>query len=317
MTRLRNGVRLLVAAALVVAAQWVTTGVAEAAGQVCYAQEVSGVSGGISYHVRCVTASTRPGDSTGGGSDGGGTPPPDTCKLAEFQKTEAAIGTYYPAWCEGTSRCIIHDPPTESDASTVAQYAKLKPPASVIEIFCADAFLADAGGWTLAIGGVQTPRQLIVRADDAYGNLAPPPPDIHTNPGTPSVVRLATWFWLGPASFGEVRGSSADGMVAIATPRSTTWNPGDGSGAIECAGAGAPYGTGAGDCTHIYTKASFAPQPATDAKGNPAYAAVVTRTYDVRYEFYGQPVVVPGARLDFATQTTFPLAVAEVQAENN
>ena len=42
----------------------------------------------------------------------------------------------------------------------------------------------------------------------------------------------------------------------------------------------------------------------------------VTRTYTVRYEFFGQPVVVPGARLDFAVTTQFPLAVQEVQVEN-
>ncbi len=234
---------------------------AAAGGRVCYAQETGGISGGIGYHVSCVQTYGSPGDSTGG-SSGSGSLPPDTCKLKEFLKTSAAIGTFYPAWCEGTSLCMIHDPPTEASPAELTRFGTLEPPAHVIETFCADAFIPDAGGYTLAIGGVQTPRQLLARADDAYGNLRPPPADVHTSPSSPAVVRLATYFWLGAASFREVRGSSADGMVAIATPQSTTWTPGDGGGGIECQRGGVPYSPGApAECTHTYTRASFAPRP--------------------------------------------------------
>lgn len=285
---------------------------AAAGGRVCYAQEVGGISGGVSYHVTCVTTASRPGDESGGGGGGSG-PIPDTCGLAKWLKTAEAVGDVMPAWCEGNSLCQLHDPPTEADDGDLTRYGKLQPPAHVIEVFCAELDMGDAGGFTLAIGGVQTPRQLLARADDAYGNLRAPAADVHTSPESPAVIRLDTWFWLGAASFQELRGSSADGMVAIATPQNTTWDPGDGSGAITCAGAGTPN---AGGCTHTYAKASFPPRPTADAKGNPAYAATVTRTYTVRYEFFGQPVVVPGARLDFAVVTQFPLAVQEVQVEN-
>lgn len=248
-------------------------------GRVCYAQEVGGISGGVSYHVTCVSTATRPGDQDGGGGGGGG-PIPDTCGLAKWLKTAEAVGDVYPAWCEGPSLCQLHDPPTEADASDLARFGKLQPPATVIEVFCAELDMGDAGGFTLAIRGVQTPRQLLARADDAYGNLRAPAADVHTSPESPAVIRLDTWSWLGAASFQELRGSSADGMVAIATPQDTTWDPGDGAGTITCAGAGTPN---AGGGTHTYTRASFPPRPTADAKGDPAYAATVTRTYTVRY----------------------------------
>ena len=308
----RSVLALVLLAVAGVAGQVATAGPAAAdGGRVCYAQEVGGISGGVSYHVTCVDTVSRGGGGQGGGGGGGSVP--DTCGLAKWLTTAEAVGDVTPAWCEGASLCQLHDPPTEADPGDLAKYGKLTPPARVIEVFCAELDMGDAGGFTLAIGGVQTPRQLLARADDAYGNLRAPKADVHTSPESPAVIRLDTWFWLGAASFREIRGSSADGMVAIATPQDTTWDPGDGSGSITCAGAGTPN---AGGCQHTYTRASFPPRPTTDAKGNPAYAATVTRTYTVRYEFFGQPVVVPGSRLDFAVTTQFPLAVQEVQVEN-
>jgi hypothetical protein len=314
---------LLVVAAVAAGAIGVGALPAQADGRFCYAKEVPGVSGGVSYYVRCVqTYDGRPG--AGGG--GGGGPVEDTCNLAKALATDAKMPAASRAmilgrWCEGRSQCWALDQPYDASPAELAPYARLQPPASVVEVFCADGFIADMGGYTLAIGGVQTPRQLLARADDAYGNLRPPATVPQTSPGTPAVVQLDTWFWLPLADFNPavpVRGSSADGMVAIATARSTAWDPGDGTGLIGCAGAGTPYVAGtSSDCTHIYRRASFSPQPATDPKGNPAYLASVTRGYRVRYEFFGVPVVVPGARLQFSVQTQFPVAVQEVQAENN
>jgi hypothetical protein len=290
-------------------------------GQLCYAKEVPGVSGGVSYYVRCVTVYSRgPGGSVG---SGGGGVPADTCGLAKALAADAKVGggTVLGRWCEGTTQCWALDKPYDASPAELAPYGKLKPPAYVLEVFCADLGMPDAGGYTLSIGGVQTPRQLLARATDAYGNLRAPAVVPRTSPGSPSVVQLDTWFWLPLAAFNPavpLRGSSADGMVAIATAQDTTWDPGDGSATIVCAGAGVPYAAGASsDCTHVYRKASFSPQPTTDAKGNPAYQASITRAYGVRYEFYGVPVTVPGARLQFSVQTPFPVAVQEVQAENN
>ena len=316
--------RLLLVAAVVVGVAGLGMGPAQAGGRLCRAEEVAGVSGGVSYHVSCVqTYVGQPGGGGGGGSSG---PAKDTCNLAKALATDAkmppaAQSMILGRWCEGRRQCWGLDKPYDAEPEDLARYRTLKPPAFVLEVFCADGFITDAGGWNLYIGGVVTPRQLLARADDAYGNLRPPPTVPRTSPGTPAVVQLDTWFWLPVANFdpaAPVRGSSADGMVAIATPQTTTWEPGDGSGTVVCPGAGIPYGPGATSaCTHVYKKASFSPQPIKDPKGNPAYRATVTRTYAVRYEFFGVPVVVPGARVQFAVQTPFPLAVQEVQTEEH
>jgi hypothetical protein len=224
-------------------------------------------------------------------------------------------------WCDDEFpqvQCWLLAEPYDAEPAELAKYADLKPPATVAEIFCANLQIADEGGFTLVINNVVNARPLLDRAIDAYGNLRPPAPGIETSPGSPSVVQLDTWFWLDANTFRETVGTPADGMVAIATPTNTTWEPGDGTGTIDCAGAGTVYATGAtSTCTHTYRKASFSPQPTVDGKGYPAYQATVTRSYVVRYEFFGVPVIVPGARLDFAVTTPFPIAVAEVQTVNN
>ena len=108
---------------------------------------------------------------------------------------------------------------------------------------------------------------------------------------------------LDPATFGVERGSSAEGLVAIATPAATDWDPGDGSGVITCAGAGQPYTAGAesGGCTHRYMKMS------------PGYDGQVTRHWTVRYEVGGAVVDIPGAAVALDVTTPFTITVVETQ----
>src|SRR5215475_14386695 len=109
---------------------------AQAGGRVCYAQEVPGVSGGVSYYVRCVQTWD---DSPGEGGGGGGGPVEDTCHLQEALKTQAHMppgASRYAMWCEGPSLCQLHAPPTESSPEEVARYGRLQPPAKVVETFC-------------------------------------------------------------------------------------------------------------------------------------------------------------------------------------
>jgi hypothetical protein len=149
-------------------------------------------------------------------------------------------------------------------------------------------------------GGTQ-PRPLIVQAQEAYGNLAPPGAQVRHSPDTRGIVGLATWLWLAPGTFGELRGSSAEGLVAVARPDGTRWTTGDG-GSISCTGAGTPYGSAGGsDCTHTYRKASA------------RYSGTVTRTWAVHYEQGGNPIDIPGAPDTLTANTGWALTVAEAQ----
>ena len=95
--------------------------------------------------------------------------------------------------------------------------------------------------WVLT-GGTE-PRPLIVQAQEAFGNLAPPAGAVRHSPDGRGIVGLPTWLWLAPASFGVLHGSSAEGLVAVAEPQRTDWSTGDG-GSVSCPGAGRPYGSG-------------------------------------------------------------------------
>ena len=63
--------------------------------------------------------------------------------------------------------------------------------------------------------------------------------DVRHSPDARGIVGLETWLWLAPGTFGELRGSSAEGLVAVAEPDGTTWTTGDG-GSVSCAGGGMP-----------------------------------------------------------------------------
>jgi hypothetical protein len=299
---------------------------AHADGQICYAEQTDGASGGVSYHVHCRERNGGGGGGAGGGG-GGGAPEADTCKLAEQRAADAANprGAPLARWCDDEhpeTQCWLFDQvfPEDVGADSIAKVKDVKPPASAGEVFCANLHFADPGGATVVINNVQSPRQLIDRANDAYGNLRPPPAKVTTSPGSPSVVQLDTWYWLDDNTFGPapITGTSADGMVAIATRTTSDWTPGDGAGTIECQGAGVQYAAGrTSDCTHVYTKSSSG-GPMSDAKGNAAYRGTVVRNYTVRYEFFGVPVIVPGARLTFSSNPdAFPISVAEVQTANS
>lgn len=152
--------------------------------------------------------------------------------------------------------------------------------------------------WVLT-GGAE-PRPLIVQAQEAFGNLAPPAGAVRHSPDARGIVGLPTWLWLAPASFGVLHGSSAEGLVAVAEPQRTDWSTGDG-GSVSCAGAGRPYGTGGSGCTHTYRASSA------------GYAGTVTRRWQVHYENGGTPIDIPGAPLQLTAATPWTLAVAEAQ----
>ena len=105
------------------------------------------------------------------------------------------------------------------------------------------------------------------------------------------IVSLPTWLWLEPGSFGRLKGSSAEGLVAVAEPEGTNWNTGDG-GSVTCAGGGMPE---AAACTHTYARASA------------RYDGNVTRPWRVHYEKGGDPITIPGAPVALTAATAWAL----------
>ena len=277
----------LVAASAVVLGLFAATD-ASAAGQYCYQKAVRAPDGSISYVRVCVDI--HPGEPGGPGGGGGDAPP---CEL-DKAPTGPGYGSFY---CSGKAVCTVKDnwvpyaPPTEEAPAGHEWKLQLCWP-------CGGCLGPPAPSYILD-GPVARP--LIVQAQEAFGNLAPPAGAVRHSPDVHGIVRLPTWLWLQPGSFGEVFGSSAEGLVAVAEPGGTTWTTGDG-GSVTCEGGGTPYTAGAAaTCTHTYTRASA------------RYDGTVTRTWRVHYEVAGNVVDIAGAPAALAADTGWALAVAESQ----
>lgn len=270
---MRRTLRALVLAA--VAAALLLPAVPAAAEQRCQRVAVKGPDGSISYTLTCVDVAPGTPGTPGGGEV-------EDCGLA---------GVDLPY--EGTPFCYGGQPCQYTDNIVpLALPATPAPEGQEWQArYCAD------GSKVLALTGGDQPRPLIVQAMEAFGNLAPPAGTVRHSPGVRGIVGLPTWLWLAPGSFGEVRGSSAEGLVAVAGPDGTLWRTGDG-GSVTCAGGGTPD---AGDCSHTYTRASA------------RYDGTVTRTWAVHYEQGGAAVDIPGAPVTLTADTAWALSVAEAQ----
>jgi hypothetical protein len=165
-------------------------------------------------------------------------------------------------------------------------------------------------------GPLPTPASL---AQQAVNRLPLPLPVARHNPSGDALVNLATWWWIDPQQWKALTQRTAAGPVwarVRATPVRTVWDPGDGSDAVSCRGAGTPYDTGksAGsqstDCSSTYRRSS-AGQPQTGAEPNDRFFTVTVTVY-WRVSWIGAGGA-QGVLPQMARTTRFPLRVAERQ----
>jgi hypothetical protein len=134
------------------------------------------------------------------------------------------------------------------------------------------------------------PPSLAEQAQTAFGQLDPGTGTLTVNPTTRSLVSLPTWFWADGLTGDALTGSSAFGLVAIATPDHLEVDPGDGTGVVQC-----PWTTTKSDtCSHEYSRSS-ATRGTAAVDGHDAYAATGEPVWSVAFELRGNPVNIPGA----------------------
>lgn len=252
----------------------------EATGEIVYTCEEGGGDG-------------DPETGGGGGSESG-----PKCDLSESPYTE---------FCDGTSACWGNNPAAVEDPKELKDTPKPDEDANVAYKSCqrADGSNYDEWYWSTAGDG----PSLYELAQRAYGALRAPVFVPTFNPPARSYVNLETWWWAQGASDGELVGSSALGVVALAEPNRMEVDPGDGSQAISCA-----FSTTKSDsCFYVYRRASNRGS-AEASDGSPAYPARMRLVYDVRFERNGNPLDLAGLPTSLASEWRgTAIAVREIQ----
>lgn len=247
------------------------------------------------------------GGDEGGGDDGGTEP---ECYLGREDSFD-----YDWSYCteDGLSCYVYAPPPTAPNPEDWPE----KPPGmsedavySVLTCFTQppeeDVVIYGPPEW------IEPPEDVInweQEAVQAFGQLVAPDFDLAFNPPAKSYVTLDTWYWAEGATDGELEGTSAAGLVAIATPERLEVQPGDGSATLTC-----PFSVTQSDaCSYVYEKASVNGTATVD--GEPAYAGQARLVYTVRFEFNGEVMEIAGAPTVFETPWEgTPIPVAEIQA---
>lgn len=286
--RLAGGAGLLLIVGLGVALPG--AGPALAVGDECEVVEAGIVDGQMTYRTVC------PGDEQpGAGSDAdGGSVSAPTCDLSTVE------GVADLPFCVGTTACVVNNP-SHLDPATWPEETRPSPTAIYTWRWCETADGEVDYVWLWYEPATQGPS-LADLAQQAFGALTTPAFTVQFNPPGRAIVGLATWFWAGTEQTGRLTGSSALGVVAIATPSRLELDPGDGSGART-----RPWTTSeSAACSVTYERASVEAG---------AYTARARLVYDVRFENNGAPLDLTGlpTRLQSPWQAT-SVPVAEVQA---
>ncbi|MCL3818867.1 hypothetical protein [Aeromicrobium wangtongii] len=244
--------------------------------------------GGGQYSACVPISGTTPSPGTPGNETG--EPAQPLCNLeynegAYLGLSPDSSGNY----CKGTRTCfnVAHFTPNEmpegkkpnEDSEARIEYCFETPFTAVVERIY----------WT---DDEEEPPSLLEQAQTAIGQIDLPTPTLAISPPTRTLVNLDTWFWLSGAQR-VATGSSAFGLVAIATFSSLTVDPGDGSGEFHCDSLPTTAAEAQQSCHHEYRKASTSGSATAD--GQPAYAASARSVYTLRFEVNGVPTPIPGA----------------------
>lgn len=225
--------------------------------------------------------------------------PAPTCDITTVPQVEAGAYLY----CSGTTPCyntfsgVLAPPPLATQPTPTTLWH--------VQMCYAN------GSW----GGIQLwdtqapPPSLAVQAREAIGQIKTPLWTLAFNPAKRTLVNLDTWFWAQGLTGQQVRGTSALGLVAVATPGHVQITPGDGSASFTC-----EWVTAKSDaCHHTYRRSSVGGS-VRGLDGEPAYQASGVATWSVRFELDGAPVTIAGAPTELTGPVmTTAVQVAEVQ----
>lgn len=243
-----------------------------------------------------------------GDDDDGPTAPPP-CDLANRGPSGYEDKNPTPNFCIGKDVCFTIDlfPPL-----AMPKGPKPKPTSKARVTMCYDGIMGPPAPGEVFWSDDEPTPTLLQQAQTAIGQIKLGNATVGASPQTRTVVKLPTWFWLEGAQR-RATGSSAFGLVAIATFQSMEVDPGDGSGSFSC-----PVTTtedeAADHCSHVYVHSSA--YGTQQVGGRAAFGVRITTVYGLRFEVNGTPTTIPGAptTLDGPTANS-AIRVDEVQSK--
>lgn len=294
---------LLLVVAAVVAAGLALPTTASADDPICTPPAVAAFEADGSY--TCTVPGGGGGSGTpggpGGSDDGGSGTAAPTCELyADY------------TYCRGEFACKAL--PWDPDRYELPPGQPPTPGATPVVYVC-DLGGPDIQGPVAPVvqwpGEEPQPPTLAEQAQTAIGQIDLAMPAVRTSPTGRTVVNLPTWFWVDGAA-PQLTGSSAFGLVAIATAQDLRVDPGDGSGSFTC-----PWVTSAeqaeASCTYSYPLPSY--DGTATHEGRPAHEVTVSTVFTLRFEVGGTPVEIPGAPTTLpGPASTAVVRVDEVQS---
>lgn len=285
----RAAAAMFIVTAGMVAMTAATTVAAAAADGDCIRGEMKEVNNKLTY-VCYEYADGSVVDGAAGGTGGTGGAEEPSCDLT---------GGLYNDFCQGTSRCFINDPAALQDTADNGLSEESKPNPDSYAVYW-ECERPDGTTYELYYWNDDQPTVTIEdRVRSAIGALELPTVEATFNPPGRTLVNLPTWWWAAGAPAGEIRGSEALGLVAIATPRGLSVVPGDGAPSMAC-----PMSVTKSDaCSYTYRRAG-------------QYTATMSIVYDLRFEMGGTTLPAGDVPAEFRTMTIddeVPVTVREVQ----
>ena len=217
------------------------------------------------------------GDDGSGEDDGGGNEP--TCDLSQVEDEGPPTAVQ---WCQGTEACWGNIPSLNPPEDWEDLAGEPSPGEGYIVTFVVCYPSNPGGSWQWIQPPEDQGPSLWDLAWIAFGSIQTPAFELAYAPPTMSYVNLDTWYWAEGPGDGEILGTPAGGVNAIATPDRIEVDPGDGSGVMEC-----PFAVEKSDaCFHTYTRASV-----DHPDGYPARMRLI---YSIAFTNNGEPMELDG-----------------------
>ena len=226
---------------------------------------------------------------------GGGEVPGDP--VTGPSKPPCKLDAEYDDLCLDKDACWMNDPAAVQDPKELEGTPKPEPDSHVVYIKCItpDGDVYDRWYWNQDVPTITFEDRL----RSALGAIDFPTIQASFNPPTRTLVNLPTWWWAENAPPGEIRGSSALGLIGYAVPRGLSVVPGDGGPAFSC-----PLSVTKSDtCTYDYRRSGD-------------FTATVSIVYDIRFEVGGEEIELGNVPAELRTVTVddeVPVTVLEVQ----